>query len=99
MLDEVIHQSTRLRKVRALVVEDDPDARALIVRILADVGAQVSDAPDADAAMLHIKNSVPVVIVTVAVNRNCQPVISVRPPLARAPAAANDWNAARMTVA
>ncbi len=36
-------QTTRLRKVRILVVEDDADARALISRILTDAGAQVSD--------------------------------------------------------
>ena len=36
-------RATRLRKIRILVVEDDPDARALIVRILTDAGAQVSD--------------------------------------------------------
>ena len=39
-------QGSRLKKMRALVVEDDPDARALIGRILADAGAQVSDAPE-----------------------------------------------------
>ena len=57
-------QSTRLRKTRALVVEDDPDARALIVRILTDAGAQVSDAPDAEAAMSQIKVSMPDVLVS-----------------------------------
>ena len=50
--------------MRALVVEDDPDARALIVRILADAGAQVSDAPNAEAAMAHIKTTVPDVLVS-----------------------------------
>ena len=57
-------QSTRLRKTRALVVEDDPDARALIVRILTDAGAQVSDAPNAEAAMSQIRVSVPDVLVS-----------------------------------
>ncbi len=47
----------------------------------------------------HIRNIVPVVIVTVATNRNGKPVISVNPPFTRAPAAANDWNAASTTVA
>jgi PAS domain S-box-containing protein len=57
-------QIARLKKVRVLVVEDDPDARALIVRILADAGAQVSDAPNAEAAMTHIKSNVPDVLVS-----------------------------------
>jgi PAS domain S-box-containing protein len=57
-------QISRLKKVRVLVVEDDPDARALIVRILADAGAQVGDAPNAEAAMSQIKSSVPDVLVS-----------------------------------
>jgi CheY-like chemotaxis protein/anti-sigma regulatory factor (Ser/Thr protein kinase) len=57
-------RSTRLRRIKALVVEDDPDARALIVRILGDVGAQVSDVADAEGAMLHIKNSVPDILIS-----------------------------------
>jgi len=57
-------QSTRLKRVRVLVVEDDPDARALIVRILTDAGASVSDTPDAEAAMAHVKTSVPDVLVS-----------------------------------
>ena len=50
--------------MRVLVVEDDPDARALIVRILADAGAQVSDAPNAEAAMAQIRATVPDVLVS-----------------------------------
>src|SRR5688572_395018 len=57
-------QSSRLNRVRALVVEDDPDARALIVRILSDAGAQVTDAPNAEAAMLQIKTMTPDVLVS-----------------------------------
>ncbi len=57
-------QSSRLNRVRALVVEDDPDARALIVRILTDAGAQVTDAPNAEAAMLQIKTMTPDVLVS-----------------------------------
>jgi len=57
-------QNSRLNSVRALVVEDDPDARALIVRILADAGAQVSDAPNAEAAMAQVKVTVPDVLVS-----------------------------------
>jgi PAS domain S-box-containing protein len=57
-------QSSRLRKVRALVVEDDPDARALIVRILTDAGARVSDAPNAEAAMSQIRATEPDVLVS-----------------------------------
>jgi CheY-like chemotaxis protein len=57
-------QTSRLRRIRALVVEDDPDARALIVRILTDAGAQVNDAPNAEAAMAQIRVSVPDVLVS-----------------------------------
>jgi len=57
-------QSSRLKRMRVLVVEDDPDARALIVRILADAGAQVGDAPNAEAAMTQIKTAVPDVLVS-----------------------------------
>ncbi len=57
-------QSTRLRKISALVVEDDPDARALIVRILSDAGARVTDAANAEAAMTQIRASEPDVLVS-----------------------------------
>ncbi|HTU64396.1 MAG TPA: response regulator [Steroidobacteraceae bacterium] len=57
-------QATRLRSTRALVVEDDPDARALIVRILTDAGAQVTDAANAEAAISQIKVSAPDVLVS-----------------------------------
>ena len=57
-------QSSRLRRTRALVVEDDPDARALIVRILTDAGAQVMDAPNAEAAMNQVRSAVPDVLVS-----------------------------------
>jgi PAS domain S-box-containing protein len=57
-------QTSRLRRLRALVVEDDPDARALIVRILSDAGAQVSDAPNAEAAMSQIRVATPDVLVS-----------------------------------
>lgn len=57
-------RSTRLKRIKALVVEDDPDARALIVRILGDVGAQVSDVADAEGAMLHVKNNLPDILIS-----------------------------------
>jgi PAS domain S-box-containing protein len=57
-------QTTRLRKVRILVVEDDHDARALIARILADSGAQVIDVGTADAAMAQIKSNPPDLLVS-----------------------------------
>ncbi len=57
-------QSIRLKRVNVLVVEDDPDARALIVRILSDAGAQVLDAPNAEAAMKQISSTVPDVLVS-----------------------------------
>jgi PAS domain S-box-containing protein len=57
-------QSSRLRRKSVLVVEDDPDARALISRILVDAGAQVSEAGNADEAMQQIRISVPDVLVS-----------------------------------
>src|SRR6185295_2208723 len=57
-------QTTRLRKTRILVVEDDADARALIARVLTDSGAQVSDVGSADAAMTHIKSGPPDLLVS-----------------------------------
>jgi len=57
-------QTTRLRKTRILVVEDDADARALISRILTDSGAQVSDVSSADAAMAQIKAGSPDLLVS-----------------------------------
>ena len=56
--------TSRLKKVQVLVVEDDADARALIVRILAEAGAQVSDAASAEAAMKHIRDKPPQVLVS-----------------------------------
>jgi PAS domain S-box-containing protein len=56
--------STRLKRIRVLVVEDDPDARALIARILTDAGAQVTDSADAETAMAQIKSSAPDVLVS-----------------------------------
>jgi len=57
-------QTTRLRKVSILVVEDDHDARALIARILTDSGAQVIDVGTAEAAMAQIKSNPPDLLVS-----------------------------------
>jgi PAS domain S-box-containing protein len=57
-------QSARLRKLRVLVVEDDPDARALIMRILSDAGAQPLDAASADRALQIIRAQPPDVLVS-----------------------------------
>ena len=46
----------------------------------------------------HIKNIVPVVMVTVAMNRNDQPVAIVMPPFCNATAAPSDWKAPSTTV-
>jgi PAS domain S-box-containing protein len=59
-----IDQTSRLRKIRVLVVEDDADARALISRILTDAGAQVSDVDSAEAAMQHIRSHAPDLMVS-----------------------------------
>ncbi|HEU5133739.1 MAG TPA: response regulator [Steroidobacteraceae bacterium] len=57
-------QTTRLRKMRILVVEDDADARALITRILTDAGAQVSDVSTAEEAIARIKAETPDLLVS-----------------------------------
>ena len=46
----------------------------------------------------HIRNIVPVVIVTVATSSHCGPPLSTMPPFCSATAAPNDWNSARPTV-
>jgi CheY-like chemotaxis protein len=50
-------QSLDLSGVVALVVEDDGDARELTKRILSDAGAQVIEAPNAEAALKCIQGS------------------------------------------
>ncbi len=57
-------QATRLKKVRVLVVEDDPDARALITRILNDAGAQTMEAANAEIATDLVKKDKPDVLVS-----------------------------------
>jgi CheY-like chemotaxis protein/anti-sigma regulatory factor (Ser/Thr protein kinase) len=56
--------TARLRQLRVLVVEDDPDARALIVRILTDAGAQASEAANAEVAIDAVKKQTPDVLVS-----------------------------------
>jgi PAS domain S-box-containing protein len=56
--------SVLLPGLQVLVVEDDPDARALISRILTDVGARVSAAGGADEALAHIGQQMPQVLIS-----------------------------------
>jgi len=56
--------SVLLPGLNVLVVEDDPDARALIARILSDSGARVSEAAGADEALAHIGQTTPDVIIS-----------------------------------
>ncbi|HEY3730712.1 MAG TPA: response regulator [Steroidobacteraceae bacterium] len=53
-----------LAGIHVLVVEDDVDARALIVRLLTELGAEVSEAAGADDAMAEIAQSAPHVLVS-----------------------------------
>ena len=53
-----------LAGIRVLVVEDDFDARILIRRMLADAGAEVSDASDVDAAIACLDETRPAVVVS-----------------------------------
>ncbi len=57
-------QSSRLRRLRVLVVEDDPDARALIVRILTDAGTDAAEAPTAEIALEMIAEQAPDILVS-----------------------------------
>lgn len=56
--------SVLLPGLDVLVVEDDPDARALIGRILSDSGARVSEASGADEALAHIGQATPHVMIS-----------------------------------
>jgi hypothetical protein len=53
-----------LAGVHVLVVEDDIDARALIARILSDVGIRVSEAAGADEALAHIGQLAPDLLIS-----------------------------------
>lgn len=56
-------QMRPLDKVRALVVEDDTDARELVVQLLSDAGATVISSGDAQHALHTLQSSVPFDIV------------------------------------
>ena len=49
-------RSSDLSGVKALVVEDDKDAREFTKRVLTDAGAEVFEAADANTAFLGVKN-------------------------------------------
>ena len=49
-------RSSDLSGVKALVVEDDKDAREFTKRVLTDAGAEVFEAADANTAFLEVKN-------------------------------------------
>jgi len=53
-----------LRGLHVLVVEDGDDTRALIVRLLSDAGAEVSEAADAEAALEQVKSHRPDILVS-----------------------------------
>jgi PAS domain S-box-containing protein len=54
----------RLENLQILIVEDDPDARSLIARILTDAGAQAREAANADVAMASIAEQPPDILVS-----------------------------------
>jgi len=55
--DSQMTRSLNLSGVVALVVEDDPDARELIKRIMTDAGARVIEAATAEEALARIESS------------------------------------------
>jgi signal transduction histidine kinase/ActR/RegA family two-component response regulator len=50
--------------VKVLVVDDEPDARALVARLLEGLGASVRTAASAHEAMDHLQNDIPNVLVS-----------------------------------
>jgi PAS domain S-box-containing protein len=63
----VIHSAgrvARLENLQILVVEDDPDARSLISRILTDAGAQAREATNAETALAAITERPPDILVS-----------------------------------
>jgi PAS domain S-box-containing protein len=59
-----VTEAALLSGIHVLVVEDDPDARALIARLLHDSGARVSEASGADEALAQVGQAVPDVLVS-----------------------------------
>ena len=57
-------EAALLSGIHVLVVEDDPDARALIARLLHDAGARVSEASGADEALAQVGQAAPDVLVS-----------------------------------
>ncbi len=53
-----------LAGISVLIVEDDPDARALIVRILSDAGATVNEAASAEEALALVASRLPDILVS-----------------------------------
>jgi PAS domain S-box-containing protein len=53
-----------LKGIKALVVEDNSDARALIARILGEMGVEVCEAGGADEALAFMAHSVPDVLIS-----------------------------------
>ncbi|HEV7302295.1 MAG TPA: PAS domain S-box protein [Tepidisphaeraceae bacterium] len=62
--DRMMEACQNLTGVRVLVVDDEPDARALVKRLLDECGAQVSIASSVDAAMAEFARAVPDVLVS-----------------------------------
>lgn len=56
--------ATDLRGVRVLVVDDDPDARALFRRVLTDCGAEVAEAEGVKPALTKLDQFKPAVLVS-----------------------------------
>ncbi len=50
--------------MRVLVVDDEPDARALISRVLEDAGAEVATAANAEEALTRLDGEVPDVLIS-----------------------------------
>jgi PAS domain S-box-containing protein len=63
-LPSPVREAALLAGIHVLVVEDDMDARALIVRLLTDAGARVSEASGADEAVSQVGQSAPHVLVS-----------------------------------
>jgi PAS domain S-box-containing protein len=66
---ESLNDSQRLRAmdfshIVVLLVEDDEDSRALTSRVLSDVGAKVIEAASAQAAIKHVEQTTPSIVIS-----------------------------------
>src|SRR4029077_11666266 len=60
----ILHQRTRMAGVKVVVVDDEPDARSLLRRLLEDFDAEVHTAENAEEAVALVKSEKPHVLIS-----------------------------------